>query len=157
MVEEQITEMDAPKYSVEVTNVSDVITEPHSVAYQATLNNISAEPYITNFAFSKCQFEDAGGNTFVGSLMTETSFKQAIMPGKSQSITVSDPASVYGYTNSGKGFEKCEYDASGIKLCSVLPELHVKSCIAYITTDGSQASNEWGRNPIEVTFLKNNK
>lgn len=150
--EEQVVQLEEPKYSVNITSVSDVITRPHSVTYQATLTNISAEPYITNFAFYKCQLEDESGNGYEGRLMTETTFDQAILPGKSQTITVSDGISISGYTNSGSGFEKCDHDSDGVKQCRTLSTLQVKSCTAYITTDGSQASNEWGDYPLAITF-----
>jgi hypothetical protein len=154
--EKQTIQIEEPKYSVEIT-ASDVITSPHSVSYQATLTNTSVEPYITNFALSQCQLEDDGGNTYQGQLTTETIFDPAIMPGESKTIAVNASVSISGYTNSGNGFEKCEYDADGVKRCGSLSKLSVKSCTAYITTDDSQASNEWGDYPLNVTFPRSMK
>lgn len=150
-------QIEEPRYTVEITKASDVSTRPHSVTYQATITNISAEPYITNFAFYKCQLEDEEGVMHEGRLITETTFDQAIMPGKSRSIEVSDGISITGYTNSGSGFEKCGHESDGVKRCRTLSKLQVKSCTAYITTDGSQASNEWGDYPLEVSFPRSTK
>ncbi len=152
-IETQPAQIEEPKYTIDISSVSEVITRPHSITYKATITNISVEPYITNFAFYKCQLEDEEGVTHEGRLMTETTFDQAIMPGKSQSITVNDPISVSGFqSNRDSGFEKCEYKADGIKQCKTLSTLKVQSCTAYITTDGSQASNEWGDYPTEAVF-----
>lgn len=156
--EAQLTQIEEPKYAVEITRASDVNTRPHSLTYQATITNISAEPYITNFAFHKCQLEDEDSSTYeVRLINNETTFDQAVMPGKSRSIELSADNLILSFTNSGNSLEKCEYDADGVNRCKTLSTLKVQSCTAYITTDGSQISNELGDYPLEVTFPRSTK
>lgn len=151
-------EIKEPKYSVDITRVSDVNTRPYTANYQVTLTNISVEPYITNFAFHKCQLEDEDSSTYEVMLINnETTFDQAIMPGKSRSIELNADSLILSFTNSGNSLEKCEYGADGVNRCKTLSTLKVQSCTAYITTDGSQIFKDLGDYPLEVTFPRSIK
>lgn len=139
----EMAELSPPVYALSVTRTSKVKTSPQEVVYEAIISNISAEPYITNFALNECTLSDENGSEYSGNMMTETSLSDAVLPGETKVLTVVAQLSVHS---------DCEYSQDGEKICPKISELAVKKCTSYITTDGTQASNGWGNNAIEVMF-----
>lgn len=148
------TPSEAP-YSVKVASVSRVSDSPQGIDYKAEIKNISVKPFITGFAFFECEFVDNNGKEYMGQLFNDDgpAFSKAILPGKSQSLTRKvGMVELLGYSRTLDGFSKCDYQQDGTKTCSIVKDLSVKSCKAYVTSDGKQVSNGWGKYPIEIQF-----
>jgi|SRR3989344_4873289 len=143
----------APQYTVEVLSSTTAKQEaPQDVTIKVKLSNFGVTPFITNFAFSECKFVDGDGKGHEGRFMMEKSFEKAISPGTLQTFSLTGQAEVNGYEHHVSGLRRCDYQASGEKVCSVLKDVRVKSCSAYITSDGSQASNGWGKSSVIADF-----
>ena len=56
------------------------------------------------------------------------------------------------YYNSYYNDAKCIYNNSGECVCENLKAPRIDSCIFRITTDGKQASNDWGQYPLLVSI-----
>jgi len=141
------------RYSVKVESSSKVMPiSPNDVKYKVKIENISTEPYITNFAFYECEFKDSTNQMYKGKLMTETKFDKAVLIGESQTISITSQANLDGYDNTLDGFKKCEYGQNGENKCTIVKDLSVKSCTAYITSNGKQSSNGWGTDTLKVDF-----
>lgn len=141
------------QYLITVISASKVdLKAPNDVTYKITIKNFLIKPYITNFAFYQCYFADNNEKVYKGSFMTETSLDKGIIPGESQTLSITSQANLDGYDKSAEGFKKCDYQQNGSKTCTIVANLRAKSCIAYITSDSGQASNGWGSNPISVNF-----
>lgn len=145
------TEKPIPKYSITINDKPTL--NNYGFTFNATIKNISAKPFITNLGFDKCNFIDGKNNKYPGSLSGDVIFKKAVLPDESQDFIFKDTsANVLGLGHTVDGLQKCSYDDKGINKCEIVNDLKIVNCVGYITTDGKQASNEWGGNPIKVEF-----
>lgn len=136
-----------PKYGVTVSSTSEIYGDtPHNVKYTMTLTNYSVEPYITNFSFNECVLVDRQGKEYLGSIpYSEKEFNKAILPG--ESVTLSLVSDV-----EAQAFNDCSRGSDGQKVCTTISDVHIKSCKAYVTNDGGQASNGYGKDLLIVDF-----
>lgn len=145
----------SPPYAVEVLSSTKTSNSIQSPIIEMKVTNVSIKPYITNVGIDICIFVDESGKEYKGNLFSaESVLDKAILTGTSQNIVISN-GSIYltGYDRKLDGFEKCGYQEDGTKGCSyITPTLSIKECTVFITSDGKQASNRWGKNPIKVEF-----
>lgn len=114
--------------------------------FPVELKNVSVKPYITNFAFSDCQYLDTKGNSHQIYLQNaDVRFDKAVLPGATANFTIKSE-------RIGIVLQQCSYDSGGNHVCQTIEFSKITSCKAYVTTDGSQASNGWGKYPIVVNF-----
>lgn len=143
----------APQYSVEVLSSTPANQEaPQDVTINVKLSNIGVKPFITNFTFNECKVIDGDGKEYQAGFTGDKSFEKAIATGTSQTFLFVSQIGVNGYDHHISGLRKCDYQENGEKVCTVLKNVRVKSCVAYITSDGSQASNGWGKSSLTVDF-----
>ncbi|MFH1407512.1 MAG: hypothetical protein ABIG91_00520 [Patescibacteria group bacterium] len=145
-------EMVGPQYSV-VIKSTPTFDSYGFVTFETTIKNIAVMPYITNFGLYDCNFVDSKNNKYSGSFDTGIAFNQAIFPDKSQDFVVKDAGiGVSGLDNTTEGLKKCFYEDKGYKKCELVDDLTIVDCMGYVTSNGKQASNGWGENPIKITF-----
>jgi len=151
-----ITPSLTPKYSVTISGKP--IASAHGFSFEITLKNVSIKPYITNFAFYECEFKDSENNSYKGSMMDEKVLDKAILPGESATINFNDANTTIKNlerrddSSADEKWLKCAYNEDGQYSCNSIQGMRITSCIAYISTTREQASNGWGRNPLNVQF-----
>lgn len=146
-----------PKYSVIIKSAP--VHSIHGFSFEATVENVSVSPYITNFSFYECDFVDNNGKTYKGSLMDEKVMDKAILPGASTTLMFNDANATIknlerkDYTTADKAWQECVYDEKGQNVCKYIGGIKITDCTAYISSAKKQAGNGWGEYPIKVNFL----
>jgi hypothetical protein len=144
------------KYSVLVSK--QPVASSHGFSFEAVVTNKSVNPYITDFAFYECNFTDKDKNTYQGTVMAEKKLDKAILPGESEKIVFNDTNTSIknlkrlDYLSANETWQKCSYDENGQNTCKYIQGMKITSCKAYISSDGSQSGNGWGKDPLNIAF-----
>lgn len=145
------TEANILKYLVKINGVP--AHKSLGFTYDATITNISVEPYITNFSLYECNFIDYKNNKYSGSLMDNNVFSKAIKINESINFIAKDVnVTIPGVDNMADGLRKCFYDKNSDKVCEYIKGLKLVDCKGYISTNSKNSSNGWGEYPIEIQF-----
>jgi len=145
-----------PLYSVEIDSFPTF--NSYGFTYKATLKNMHATPFITNFGFYECNFRDSDGNKYSGSMSDNNVFEKAILPNESREFVAKDiNVNISEIGRTTEGFQKCSYNEKGENVCKSINDIQIIDCIGYISTDGKRAGGAHGgavasQFPIKIVF-----
>lgn len=139
-------------YSVEIK--SPPTLNSYGFTYKVTLKNILVTPFVTNFGFSECNFDDGSGNKYSGMLSDNNVFDRAILPNESREFTAKNVTiNISGLEHTAEGLQKCSYNEKGENVCKLINNLKIIDCMGYVSSNGQGVGGSYGGQlPTKVMF-----